>query len=113
MRFQMKQFALVAALLAQPALADPLDGTQNHPVQARFVTAPCAEVIAAIDAPAPGPTGLGEMAMTFGFLMGVEVMTPGIRGPYETVLMRLRSDCAASPEKTAMELLRAYAGARP
>lgn len=47
--------------------------------------------------------------LAFGFLMGFEVANPDIRGDHETVLMRLRDDCAADPTKTAMTYLRSYA----
>lgn len=51
----------------------------------------------------------GFHGMTFGFIMGFEAVNPNIRGDYETVLTRLRADCAAGPEKTAMEYLLGYA----
>lgn len=51
----------------------------------------------------------GFSTMAFGFIMGFEVENPGIRGDHETVLMRLRDDCAADPTKTAMTYLRGYA----
>lgn len=107
----MTRLALIAGLLmATTATAENIDGIQNHDVQKRFLQEPCSAVIGAIDTPAPGAIGVGEMAMTFGFLMGFEALHPGIRGDHETILMRLRTDCANQPEKTAMALLMGYAG---
>jgi len=109
----MTRFAAVAALCATlPATdvrADDLDGIQGHAVQLRFATQNCGAVIDAIDSPPATPEGVGTMAMTFGFLMGVEMANPGIRGDAETILMRLRDDCAASPQATAWSLLTGYA----
>jgi len=54
-------------------------------------------------------TEIANVAMAFGFLMDFEATHPNINGTHETVLMRLRADCAAEPSKTAMEYLLIYA----
>lgn len=107
----MKRFALavIASAVGTSASVENLQGTQNHVVQKRFLLEPCSAVIAAIDNPSPGMIGAGDMAMTFGFLMGFEAINPNIRGDHETILMRLRADCAQQDSKTAMTLLKSYA----
>jgi hypothetical protein len=106
---QMKRFIFALAMLPGMAMADDIPGIQNHDVQKRFMKEPCGAVVGAIDNAPATPEGVGTMAMTFGFLMGVEALNPGIRGTRETILTRLRTDCAIYPEKTAMELLTGYA----
>ncbi|WP_419408846.1 hypothetical protein [Primorskyibacter sp. 2E107] len=104
----MYRLAAALALIASPVIADMVPGIQNHAVQVRFIHEPCAAVIAAIDTPPPGVIGVGEMAMTFGFLMGIEARNPGIRSSHETILIRLREDCAAMPDQTAMQMIEVY-----
>ena len=107
----MTRLVLIGGLLmATTATAEDIEGIQNHDVQKRFLQEPCIAVVDAIDNAPPTPEGVGTMAMTFGFLMGIEAQNPGIRGDHETILMRLRTDCANQPEKTAMALLMGYAG---
>jgi hypothetical protein len=98
---------IAAVFTASIAMAQA-PGIQNHDVQILFMQRPCAQAVATIDVPPIGLEGIGRMAMAFGFLMGFEVAHPGIRGEYETILMRLRADCAAHGDKTAIELLRGY-----
>ncbi|WP_306150621.1 hypothetical protein [Roseovarius sp. MMSF_3281] len=100
--------ALAIMIATAPASAQNTNGIQNHPVQEQFMTEPCAAVISTIDNVTATPEGIGNMALAFGFLMGFEAANPGIRGDHETVLIRLRADCAETPNSTAMSLLRAY-----
>lgn len=102
--------ALVFA--AAPSLAEDRPGIQNHAVQTLFLDEPCGAVIAQIDRPLPNLEGIGMMTMSFGFLMGYEVENPGIRGTHETVLMRLRTECAEHPESTAFDLLEQFSATR-
>jgi hypothetical protein len=95
----------ITAIAAQTCFATAGENIQNHEVQKRFLEEPCQAVIDTIDNPIESVVGIGEMAMTFGFLMGVEALNPGIRGESETILMRLRHDCRLYPNKTAMTLL--------
>jgi len=85
----------------------------DHPYQARFIERPCTEVIALIDSPDPETldaiaTWAANIGMTFGILLGYELAHPGIRGDHETILTRLRRDCAATPDRPALDLLRSY-----
>jgi hypothetical protein len=98
---------VMATLLPCAALADTAD-IQNHEVQVMFLTSPCKTTVATIDQAAPTPKGMGKMTMAFGFLMGFEAAHPGIRGTHETILKRLREDCANDPSTTAMDLLNGY-----
>lgn len=116
--FRTTLIALIATATA--ALSGPLDGTQNHAVQQRFIEEPCSAVIAAINPTEPADNSedvgegmliaMGEMAMTFGFLMGFEAVHPNIRGDFETVLQRLTSDCEKDSSRTAWHMLQGYAG---
>ena len=114
----MKRIALIAGLLvATTANAEDIEGIQNHGIQTMFWTAPCTETIAMIDINPDPSLPMNDMisimarqAMAWGHLLGFESANPGIRGDHETILMRLRTDCANQPEKTAMALLMGYAG---
>lgn len=102
----MKRICVMAVVLAGGAShADDIEGIQNHKVQKQFMQEPCTTVIDVID---NASNGVGEMAMAFGFLMGFEATHPNIRGDQETILTRLRIDCAAKPDQTAMALLQSY-----
>lgn len=101
--------AALTVVLTASAQAETA-GIQNHEVQRLFIESPCGDVLARIDNPTPGPEGIGHMAMTFGFLMGYEVANPGIKGDSETLLTRLRADCATDGTRTGMDWLRSYHG---
>ena len=114
--------AALCAAIAPQNLAAETAGIQNHKVQKLFMEAPCSDAISAIDNPGGARTSaqdsnaelaqpildLGWTAMAFGFLMGYEATRPGIRGTHETILMRLRDDCASDSTRTAMEILQGY-----
>ncbi|WP_147112149.1 hypothetical protein [Tateyamaria sp. syn59] len=112
----MKRLALLVWLFgATGVAAAKIDGIQNHEVQTIFWTAPCTETVALMDAAPPEDVPiltlvgvLAQQAMAWGHLLGFESAHPGIRGEHETVLMRLRTDCAATPDKTAIDILRGY-----
>ena len=104
----MRFAALTLALLPSTLTAQSPD-IQNHDIQVLFANAPCTRIIQMIDDPAMGPESMGMMAMAFGFLMGFEVENPGIKGDQETVLTRLRMDCAADGTQPALTMLRGYA----
>lgn len=106
--------AIGLTIFATDLLAD-VPGIQNHKVQKLFMEAPCAEVMDVIDGPKAKPDSLqqalqnaGWTAMAFGFLMGFEATHPGIRGDHETILMRLRDDCATNGNRTTIDMLMGY-----
>ena len=102
----MKPAILTALLMTGTATAAAdIPGIQNHPVQHLFTSQPCSAAISAIDNPDPDLIAVGEMAMAFGFIMGIEALNPGIRKDHETVLMRLRADCVTDSDETALNLL--------
>lgn len=111
MRFAL---ALITVLSASPALADYSD----HSGVTLFTERPCTEAIAAIDAPNYGVESLSDLepmakliarrAMAWGFVLGFDTAMGGLSGSHDTTLKRLRVACAASPDVTAAELLRAF-----
>lgn len=101
--------AALFLVAASHAASAETAGIQNHDVQKLFIEQPCGAVIQAIDEPKPTPEGLGNMTMAFGFLMGFEAAHPGIKGDQETILKRLRADCAQGSTATAFDLLNGYA----
>ena len=104
----MRLAALTIAALPTTLSAQSPD-IQNHDIQVLFAYAPCTRIIQMIDDPALSRHSIGMMAMAFGFLMGFEVENPGIKGDQETVLSRLRMDCAADGAQPALKILRGYA----
>lgn len=98
--------ATLAAITTAATAQTP--GIQNHPVQDLFADQPCSAVIREIDDAEPDPISLGKMVMAFGYLMGFEAANPHIRGTSETILKRLRADCATQPNRTALDLLNSY-----
>lgn len=102
----MKPVFLTALLVAATATAAAdIPDIQNHPVQDLFTNQPCSAAIQTIDNPDPDLIEVGEMAMAFGFIMGIEALNPGIRKNHDTVLMRLRADCASNSDTSALNLL--------
>lgn len=87
-----------------------------HEMQDNFANKKCGYVLALIDSPDSGDKsvkalvmGAGAMAMAFGYLLGFEAASGReLKGNSETLLTRLRTDCAASPDKAALELLSRY-----
>lgn len=104
----MRLVTLTAAIVPATLHAQSSE-IQNHDIQVLFANAPCTNIIEMIDSPAPTPESLGMMAMAFGFLMGFEIENPGIKGDQETILSRLRLDCANDGTQPALTLLRGYA----
>ena len=104
----MKRLTLAATLtlISNPIYA--LEDIQNHFAQQAFTDFPCARVITLIDYDGFEPEGLIAMSMTFGVLLGFELANPGIKGDAETILTRLRNDCASNPDRTAYDLLQSY-----
>lgn len=98
----------VLTLIAAPVSA--------HEMQDKFANNKCGDVLALIDNPERGDksvealvTSAGAMAMAFGYMLGFEAATGrDLSGNAATLLTRLREDCAASPERTALELLSGY-----
>ncbi|MEP3330079.1 hypothetical protein [Sedimentitalea sp.] len=94
-------------------LAAPLSA---HDMQDNFTNRKCGEALAFIDAPDRGDgstktlvMSAGAMAMAFGYLLGFEAASGReLKGDAETLLTRIREDCASSPDKTALELLSGY-----
>lgn len=101
---------LIAALTL---LVTPLSA---HEMQDNFANKRCGDVLALIDSPDSGDKsvkalvlGAGAMAMAFGYLLGFEAASGReLKGGSATLLTRLRNDCAASPDKTALDLLSSY-----
>lgn len=89
---------------------------QAHELQDDYASLPCSEVVSRIDSPDMGDMspkamlkGAGEMAMAFGYLLGFEAAQGrDLNGESKTLLVRLREDCAASPDQTALEILQSY-----
>ncbi|MDU9004519.1 hypothetical protein [Sedimentitalea todarodis] len=87
-----------------------------HEMQDNFANKKCGETLALIDSPEMGDKSVktlvasaGAMAMAFGYMLGFEAASGReLRGSSETLLTRLRNDCARSPDKTALELLSGY-----
>lgn len=102
------RLAIMIAMAIPTASAAQIDGIQNHEVQTLFMDAPCGQAITRMDTPKVDIEGIGKMTMAFGFLMGFEATHPGIRGDQDTILKRLRADCATRSDATAMDLLNSY-----
>ncbi|WP_306131024.1 hypothetical protein [Roseovarius sp. MMSF_3350] len=109
--------AIAALLIASTAQAS--GDIQNHEVQRIYLEEPCSEVIRILDSQPDLSDGMDNMinelaiqGMTWGHLLGVETANPGIRGTHETILQRLRADCAADDNRTAMQFLMEYAAER-
>lgn len=93
----------VAILLA---LAAPAHAYEDRETVQLFTAKPCAAAVAAIDAPDTTVMGAAEMAAAWGFLLGVDTMLGGLSTATATTLQRLRTDCAAAPERSALDILR-------
>lgn len=101
---------LIAALIL---IVSPVSA---HEMQDNFANKKCGYVIALIDSPKRYDNSVkalvksaGAMAMAFGYMLGFEAASGReLNGNAETLLKRLRADCAASPDKTALELLSSY-----
>ncbi|MGK7653177.1 hypothetical protein ACSQ76_12400 [Roseovarius sp. B08] len=109
--------AIAALLIASTAQAS--GDIQNHEVQRIYLEESCSEVIRILDSQPDfsdgvenGSQEMAVQAMVWGHLLGVETANPGIRGTHETILQRLRADCAADDSRTAMQLLTGYAAER-
>ncbi|PYG33105.1 hypothetical protein [Pelagimonas varians] len=103
------------AILANSATAETPQNIQNHEVQKAYFSAPCIHVVATLDAPSDygadletATRVLTNKMITWGHLLGFESAHPGIRGEHETILKRLRAECAKAPQKTSMELLNRF-----
>lgn len=115
----MQRLAILAlALATAPGTAPAVEipGIQNHAIQHMFWQSPCTETVALIDLDPDATQSvqalvstIARQAMAWGHLLGFESANPGIRGDHETILKRLRRDCAANTDATAMELLDSYA----
>lgn len=102
---------LTAALICAATIAASQTTTQ----QTRMSDAPCKEVVAILDSNPSSDMGLepmmavlGDQAVQWGVLLGIELLHPDVRGTHETFLTRLRIDCASSPNTPAMELINGY-----
>ena len=99
----MRALTTCLVFLAGPSFAEP------HKMAVAFAERPCGEVIDLIENPVLTPEGIGNMGMAFGYLLGFEAANDAdLSGDAETVLQRLKVDCAVSPELPALDLLRRY-----
>jgi hypothetical protein len=74
-----------------------------------FADRACAEALRHIENPTMTPEGIGSMGMAFGYLLGFQAAKGGdLSGESETLLQRIKADCAAQPDATALELLESY-----
>lgn len=100
-------------LVALTLFTTPLSA---HEMQDSFANQECGDILALIDSPERGDKSVkalvlsaGTMAMAFGYLLGFEAAQGrDLSGDSETLLTRLRNDCTASPNATALELLSGY-----
>lgn len=104
---------IVLPLLFMPAaaIADP------HWMSDFYHTAPCAEIVATIDAPTLNDTvlkarleRLSRKTMAFGFLLGYQAATGPLNANQDTVLQEFRRACAADPAKTGIQVLTSMSG---
>lgn len=80
----------------------------EHRVQALYRAEPCVRVLAAIESQEQTIDALAEQAMAWGYLLAIDALHPDAKGGHHTLLQRLRTDCASSPELPAADLLRSY-----
>mgnify|MGYP005864495513 CR=1 FL=1 len=110
----MKKTLIVAAFtcFAGAAFAQ---GYSDHDGVKSFTQEPCAGVFDTLEAepdimngPEAFGAALGEMGMTWGFILGYDTARGGLHEGDKTTLARLREECEAAPEKTAFEILESF-----
>ena len=91
-------------------------GYAEHDGVKLFTQEPCTRVFEKMEAepdiveigPEAFGAALGEMGMTWGFILGFDTARGSLHEGEKTTLMRLREECAAAPEKTAFEILESF-----
>lgn len=106
----MRTLLIGLSLMAAPAVAQE---PEEHPIQTMYRDAPCTEVVGLLDAwpdlpPAESLNFYLEKGMAWGFLLGFDAMHPEAKGEADTLLSRVRLDCAAAPETPALTILEGY-----
>lgn len=106
--------ATVAVFMAVPSFAGDYSG--HHGVTL-FTQERCTAVIEILDGDEPdllmvGVEGLGSYlaahGMAWGFILGYDTARGGLHDGEKTTLMRLREECAATPDRTAFDILESF-----
>ena len=106
--------AISIAFIAAPSLAGDYSG--HHGVTL-FTQEPCTAVIEILDGDEPdllmvGVEGLGSYlaahGMAWGFILGYDTARGGLHDGEKTTLMRLREECATTPDRTAFDILETF-----